>query len=54
LEIKKKKTKQRTTKLFFLTVRMVRNWNRLPGEVVAALCLELFMVRLDGTPGNLI
>ena len=33
-------------KLF--TVRVVRDWNRLPSEVVEALSLEAFKARLDG------
>ena len=32
----------------FFTVRMVRHWHRLPGDVVDALSLETFKVRLDG------
>ena len=33
----------------FLTVRMVRHWNRLPVELVEPPFLETFKVRLDGT-----
>ncbi|KAK4813073.1 hypothetical protein QYF61_007575 [Mycteria americana] len=38
----------------FFTVRMVRHWNRLPGEVVDAPSLEVFKARLDGALSNLI
>jgi len=38
----------------FLTVRMVRHWNRLPKGVADAPSLETFKVRLDGTLSNLI
>ncbi|KAK4807145.1 hypothetical protein QYF61_018486 [Mycteria americana] len=37
----------------FFTVRVVRHWNRLPGEVVEAPSLETFKVRLDGALSNL-
>ena len=36
------------------TVRVVRHWNRLPRDVVDALSLETFKVRLDQALGNLI
>ena len=36
------------------TMRVVRYWHRLPGEVVAAPSLETSKVRLDGTLSNLI
>jgi len=39
-------------KLF--TMRVVRPWNRLPREVVAAPSLEVFKARLDGTLSNLV
>ncbi|GAB0188843.1 hypothetical protein GRJ2_001349600 [Grus japonensis] len=38
----------------FFTVRVVRHWNRLPREAVAAPSLEVFKARLDGTLGNLV
>jgi len=33
---------------------VVRHWNRLPREVVDALSLETFQVRLDGALSNLV
>ncbi|KFQ07184.1 hypothetical protein N330_12535, partial [Leptosomus discolor] len=44
LDIKKK----------FFTVRVVRHWNRLPREAVAAPSLEVFKARLDGAWSNLV
>ncbi|KFZ64193.1 hypothetical protein N321_03503, partial [Antrostomus carolinensis] len=38
----------------FFTQRVVRHWNRLPGEVVDAPSLEAFKARLDGALGSLI
>ncbi|KFO72537.1 hypothetical protein N303_09583, partial [Cuculus canorus] len=38
----------------FFTMRVVRHWKRLPGEVVAAPSLEVFKARLDGALGSLI
>ena len=38
----------------FFTVRVVRHWNRLPGETVDAPYLEVFKARLDGALSNLI
>ena len=38
----------------FFTVRVVRHWNRLPREVVAAPSLAVFKARLDGALGNLV
>ena len=35
-------------------VRVVRHWNRLPGEVVNAPSMEAFKARLDGALGNLV
>jgi len=39
-------------KLF--TVRVVKHWNRLPREAVAAPSLAVFKARLDGAPSNLV
>ena len=38
----------------FFTMRAMRNWNRLPREVVAASSLAVFKDRLDGTLSNLV
>ncbi|KFP97166.1 hypothetical protein N329_07819, partial [Haliaeetus albicilla] len=38
----------------FLTVRVVRHWNRLPREAVDAPSLEVFKARLDGALSNLV
>ncbi|KFU99052.1 hypothetical protein N340_09930, partial [Tauraco erythrolophus] len=38
----------------FFTQRVVRHWNRLPGEVVDAPSLEVFKARLDEALGNLV
>ena len=38
----------------FFTVRVVRQWNMLPIDVVDVLSLETFKVRLDGALSNLI
>ncbi|KFV59241.1 hypothetical protein N341_08582, partial [Tyto alba] len=38
----------------FFTMRVVKHWNRLPKEVVGALSLEIFKIRLDGALSNLI
>ena len=38
----------------FSTVRVVRDWNRLPSEVVDAPSLEAFEARLDGAVSNLV
>jgi len=35
-------------------MRVVKHWHRLSREVVAALSLEAFKVRLDGAGGNLV
>ncbi|KFM10078.1 hypothetical protein AS27_04939, partial [Aptenodytes forsteri] len=37
----------------FFTMRVVRHWSRLPGEVVAAPSLEV-KARLDGALSNLV
>jgi len=39
-------------KLF--TTRVVKHWNRLPGEAVAVPSLEVFKARLDGALSNLV
>ncbi|KFM03005.1 hypothetical protein AS27_15505, partial [Aptenodytes forsteri] len=36
------------------TLRVVKQWHRLPREVVDAPSLETFQVRLDGALSNLI
>ena len=38
----------------FFTVRVVRQWNSLPSEVVVASSLEAFKARLDGALSNLV
>ncbi|KFV00007.1 hypothetical protein N340_11853, partial [Tauraco erythrolophus] len=38
----------------FFTQRVVRQWNRLPKEVVDAPSLEVFKARLDEALGNLV
>jgi len=38
----------------FSTMRVVRNWNRLPREAVAALSLEVSKARLGGALSNLV
>ncbi|KFP14887.1 hypothetical protein Z169_05182, partial [Egretta garzetta] len=38
----------------FFTMRVVKHWNRLPGEVVEAPSLEAFKARLDGALSSLI
>jgi len=38
----------------FFTTGVVRHWNMLPREVVAAPSLEVFKVRLDGALSNLV
>ncbi|GAB0206936.1 hypothetical protein GRJ2_003159200 [Grus japonensis] len=38
----------------FFTVRVVRQWNRLPREVVDAPSLEVFKARLDEALGNVV
>ncbi|KFR15415.1 hypothetical protein N306_05235, partial [Opisthocomus hoazin] len=38
----------------FFTVRVVRQWNRLPREAVTAPSLAVFKARLDGALSNLV
>ncbi|KFP12276.1 hypothetical protein Z169_03307, partial [Egretta garzetta] len=38
----------------FFTIRVVKQWNRLPREVVEAPSLEALKARLDGALSNLI
>jgi len=38
----------------FFTMRVVRQWNRVPSEVVDAPCLEAFKARLGGALSNLV
>ena len=38
----------------FFTMRMVKHWNGLSREVVDALSLETFKVRLDGALSNVV
>ena len=38
----------------FFTMRVVRCWNRLHGDVVNVLSLEVFKARLDGALGSLV
>jgi len=38
----------------FFTMRVVKHWNRLPREVVAAPSLAVFKARLDGALSNLV
>ncbi|KFV11995.1 hypothetical protein N340_10417, partial [Tauraco erythrolophus] len=38
----------------FFTMRVVRHWNRFPGEVMDAPSLEVFKARLDETLSNLV
>jgi len=38
----------------FLTMRVVKDWHRLPREAVAAPSLAVFKARLDGALSNLV
>jgi len=42
------------TRKKFFTVRVVRHWNMLPREAVAASSLEVSKARLDGALSNLV
>ncbi|KFP97511.1 hypothetical protein N330_02507, partial [Leptosomus discolor] len=42
------------TRKKFFTLRVVRHWNRLPKEAVAAPSLAVFKTRLDGALSNLV
>ena len=53
LELKEGRSRLDIRKKFF-TVRVVRHWNRLPREVVAAPSLAVFKARLDGALSNLL
>jgi len=53
LELKEGRFRLDIIKKFF-TVRVVRQRNRLPREVVAAPSLEGFKARLDGALSNLV
>ena len=52
-KLKKKGNVKLNIKKELSTVKVIRNQNRLPREVVDAPCLELFKARLDGAWGNL-
>lgn len=41
-------------KFFTVVARVVRQWNRLPREVVDTPSLEVFKARLDGALSNLV
>ncbi|KFR15540.1 hypothetical protein N306_10721, partial [Opisthocomus hoazin] len=38
----------------FITMRVVKHWNRLPTEIVDAPSLEVFKARLDRALSNLV
>jgi len=44
----------RESQRLIFTMRVVRHWNRLPREAVAASSLEVFKSRLDGALSNLV
>ncbi|PKU43943.1 hypothetical protein llap_5756 [Limosa lapponica baueri] len=52
-KLKEGRFRLNTRKKFF-TVKVVRHWNRLPGEAVDAPSLEVFKTRLDGVLSNLV
>jgi len=49
LDIRKKIMRKK-----FFTMRVTKQWNMLPREMVGAPCLETFKVRLDGGLSSLI
>jgi len=52
-KLKESRFRQDVRKKFF-TVKVVKHWPRLPGEVVDAASLETFAARLDGAVSSLI
>lgn len=42
------------TNFFFLIVRVLKNWSRLPREVLESPSMEVFKTRLDTILGNLL
>ena len=38
----------------FFTIRVVKHWNRVPREAVAAPSVAVFKARLDGALSNLV
>jgi len=53
LELEHRKFCTNTWKQLF-TVRMMEHWNRLPGEVVESLAMEIFKTHLDTYLCNLL
>ena len=53
LKLKERRFRLDIRKKFF-TVRVVRHWNRLPREVIDAISLETFRIKLDQALNNLI
>ena len=52
--LKFKKGRFRLSIVLYFTERVMRNWNRLPREVVDAPSLDAFKTRLDEALGSLI